>query len=124
MFIPIWAILLFTNLSADNTPKVGSATNGGIYIYRESVEIYWNDWVAYPLIDRHKLPYDDQIESLIKGEGKTAMFYGVLSINCINGKYYWEGIPSNNGDVLNDSSINDAVPSQVINNAISLFCKK
>ena len=124
MLIPIWSILLFTNLSADNTPKVGSAKNGGIFLYRESVEIYWNDWVSYPLMDRRNLPSDDQVELLIKGEGKTALFYGVLSINCNNGKYYWEGIPSNNGDALNESNINTIVPSQAIDNAIKLFCKK
>ena len=124
MLMPIWTILLFTNLNADNTPRVDSDSNGGIFLYRESVEMYWDDWVSYPLMDRRNLPSNDQVESLIKGEGKTALFYGVLSINCNNAKHYWEGIPSDGGDALNDSNINNVVPNQVINNAITLFCKR
>lgn len=124
ILMPIWTILLSTNLNADNTPKVGSATNGGIFLYREPVEMYWNDWFSYPLMDRRNLPSNDQVESLIKGEGKTAVFYGVLSINCNNGKYFWKGIPSDAGDALNKSNINNVVPDQVINNAITLFCKR
>lgn len=128
ILILIYFILLLTNLNAEkgtySAPKVGTIINGGIFLHREPVEMYWDDWISYPLMDRQRLPSSDQVELLIKGEGKTVVFYGVLSINCNNSKYFWEGIPSNAGDVLDDSNINSIVPHQVINSAITLFCKK
>ena len=116
------------NLSAGDdvrtTPKLGTTTNGGVYLYREHVEMYWNDWTAYPLMDRKNLPSKNQVEALIKADGKTSTFFGVLSINCNNGKHYWEGIPSDAGDALNETNIKDVVPKKVITNAITLFCKR
>ena len=107
-----------------STPKLGEPTNGGVYLYREPIEMYWNDWTAYPLMDRKSLPSTDQVEALIKAEGKTAGFFGVLSINCNSNKYFWDGTPSNFGDALNETTVKDVVPQQVITNAITLFCKK
>ena len=128
LFLLFSTTLCLTHLSAKDdvriTPRLGTASDGGLYLYRESIEMYWNDWVAYPLLDRKRLPSLDQVEALIKADGKTAGFYGVLSINCNNGKYYWEGTPSNFGDALNETDIKSVVPQQVVDNAISLFCKK
>ncbi len=128
LFLLFSTTLCFTQLNAEDdirtSPKLGTANDGGLYLYREPIEMYWNDWIAYPLLDSKRLPSHDQVEALIKAEGKTAGFYGVLSINCNNGKYYWEGTPSNFQDVLSEASIKSVVPQQVIDNAISLFCKK
>ena len=128
LYLLFSATLGFTQLNAEDDirilPRLGTASNGGLYLYREPIEMYWNDWVAYPLLDRKDLPSHDQVEALIKAEGKTAEFYGVLSINCNNGKYYWKGTPSNFQDALNQANIISTVPQQVVNNAITLFCNK
>ena len=120
--------LCFIKLNAEDdihiSPRLGTVSNGGQYLYREPIEMYWNDWVAYPLLDRKNLPSHDQVEALIKAEGKSAEFYGVLSINCNNGKHYWQGTPSNFGDALNNARLKSVVPQQVVNNAITLFCNK
>ena len=106
------------------TPKLGTPTNGGIFLHREPIEMYWDDWIAYPLMDKKLLPSTDQVYLLIKSEGKMTAFLGVLSINCNNGKYFWDGTPSNGAEALNESNIKEVVPQQVITNAITLFCKK
>jgi len=36
----------------------------------------------------------------------------------------WEDTPSNYQDIPSEASIKNVVPQQVIDNAISLFCKK
>jgi hypothetical protein len=128
LFLLLSSTLLFTQLNAEDDayipPRLGTVSDGGLYLYREPIEMYWNDWVAYPLLDRKTLPSHDQVEALIKADGKTTGFYGVLSINCNNGKYYWEGTPSNFQDPLDETKIKSVVPQQVVDNAISLFCKK
>ena len=101
--------------TSNSCPKVGSLTNGGVFLYRERVEMYWNDWIAYPLADMHSLPSFGQVDLTIRGEGKTTSFDGVLSINCENGKHFWKGeVPR---------YAVEEVPNEVYKNAVSLFCR-
>lgn len=105
---------LASDKAAYGQPKVGQSVNGGFFLYRERVEMYWNDWLAYPLTGR-KGPYTGQVNLTISGEGKTTSFNGVLSINCQNGRYFWKGhIPQ---------YAVDEVPNAVYKSAVSLFCR-
>ena len=119
ILIPIYFILLLTNLHAQrdtySAPKVGTAINGGVFLHREPVEMYWDDWVAYPMMDRKDLPSDGQAVLAITGEGKSVNFNGILSINCVNGQNYWEA--------ANADAPDEHIPVAVKNNAVSLFCK-
>ena len=96
--------------NTNSAPRIGSRIKGGIFLYREMIEMYWNDWLAYPMMDKSQLPSAGQVELSVKGEGKTADFSGILSINCQNGKYSWLNSPD------------DEIPNRVIRNARSLFC--
>jgi hypothetical protein len=53
-------------------------------LYREPVEMYWNDWFG-TLINNES----DQADVAIVAEGKTSDFTGVISMNCENGLYFW-----------------------------------
>lgn len=119
ILIPLYFILLLTNLNAQrdtySAPKVGTAINGGVFLHREPVEMYWDDWVAYPMMDRKDLPSDGQVILAINGEGKSVNFNGILSINCEDGQNYWEAANADTPD--------EHIPVAVKNNAVSLFCK-
>ncbi len=119
ILILIWSAIFLTNLNAErdtySIPKVGTTINGGIFLHRESVEMYWDDWVAYPMLDRKDLPSNGQVTLAINGEGKSVNFNGILSINCENGQNYWEA--------ANADAPEEHIPVAVNNNAVSLFCK-
>lgn len=104
------------------SPKVGSSVDGGIFLYREAVEGYWDDWIAFPLMPKSNIPTTGQARATITGEGKTANFIGNLSINCENGKHFWESAESDSEILTIDDQADEIVPSSVIGNAIKLFC--
>lgn len=104
-------------------PKVGSSLEGGKYLFREAVEGYWNDWIGFPVMIK-TASETGQSRVTIVGEGKTATFIGNLSINCENGKYYWESAGSASEFLTSESQTHALVPRSVISNAIKLFCKK
>lgn len=101
--------------------KVGQPYNGGVFLYEEPVEIYWNDWWAHPLKSRADVKEYGQAEPTITGEGKTVDFVGLLSINCENGKHTWRGT-QNFDRTLGEQETDEIVPPQVIKNAHKLFC--
>lgn len=103
-------------------PLIGAPFDGGVFIYREAVDMYWNDWVAYPLQDKKTLPSAGQVHLTIIGEGKTAVFIGNVSVNCKNGNYLWESASDSSEILADETDIKSAVPFQVINNTIQLFC--
>lgn len=105
-------------------PQPGEAVDGGVFLYREPVERYWNDWVAYPLMARERLPTAGQAELSVRGQGKTADFNGTLSINCENGKHYWKGAENLGNALTEDAALEEAVPAQAIASAARLFCRK
>ena len=111
----------FSTLAIAGTPSIGQKINGGVFVYRESVEMYWNDWTAYLLMDEKSLTMGEQAHLTLIGEGKTVAFVGNISINCENGKFFWKS--ASNGEMLsNEEEINSVVPNQVIKNATKLFC--
>jgi hypothetical protein len=103
------------------SPKVGSATRDGRkFIYREKVEAYWNDWSGLKVGGED----GDQPSVHIRGEGKTADFEGVLSLNCSSGSGYLWKTASNFSKNLNEAAITEIVPLDVLAGAKKLFCKE
>ncbi len=122
MMKSIFVVLLsFCFVSLGSAAKIGAASEGGIYLFKERVERYWNDWRAYPLASKMK---EGQPELAIRGEGKTTGFIGFLSINCENGKFYWLAAANYHKTIVKEKEIAEIVPAQVISNATKLFCRR
>lgn len=105
-------------------PKLGAPFDGGVFLYRESVEIYWNDWIAFPLMAKTDIPTSSQARATVTGEGKSATFIGNLSINCESGKHFWESAGNGSEFLSNEEQAEKIVPQSVVRNAVKLFCKK
>lgn len=103
-------------------PRTGASVEGGIFLYREAVEAYWNDWIGFPIMTK-SASETHQARATVVGEGKTATFIGNLSINCENGMHYWESAGSGSEFLSNERQAEEIVPHTVIKNAIKLFCK-
>lgn len=109
--------------SAAGLPRVGAAApNGepGLFLFREPVEGFRNDWRGVR-VNGHET---GQADVFISGEGKTAIFVGVLSINCENGKSFWltandQYYSSPQQELEKETAV---VPGKVINNAVKVFC--
>lgn len=97
-------------------PSLGSSYQGGFYICREPVEIYWNEWYA-------SLEGSEQNKLHVQSEGKTSAFSGTLTINCKKGKVSWADATDSEMPLATDQDIAEVVPSQVILNATKYFCK-
>ena len=118
-------VLTFTvNSISANTPKLGDMVDGGVFLYREDVEIFWNDWIAYPLTERSNLPTPSQLNMTIIGEGKTVDFIGNVSINCNNGRYFWRSAVNWKTYVTEEEVLAETVPEEVILRSISLLCRR
>ena len=126
-------LVLFAALTSGNTfaqvnppnkppppPTVGTrAGEGGVFLYRDPVENYWwNDWRSVVVTD--PVP-THQAEITIVGDGRTVPhFVVVLSINCENGKNFWQSAAVDYNGALQ----RNPVPPQVIQNAVRLFCHR
>ena len=105
-------------------PKVGASIEGGIFLYGEAVEIYWNYWIGFPVMTKSAAE-THQARVTVVGEGKTAMFIGNLSINCENGKHFWQSAGRDSSTFLsNEKQADEIVPRPVVKNAIRLLCKR
>lgn len=105
-------------------PKLGASLEGGLFLYQQPVERFKNDWIAFPLMPRDKIPTTGQADLQVKGEGKTVDFSGTLSINCGTGKYFWKNASDFGKALTQPSEISEVVPLQTLKNAYRLFCKK
>ena len=105
-------------------PEVGTPVGGGVFLYRESVERYWNDWLAFPLMTSDALPTSGQARLTITGEGKTAAFIGNLSLNCATRKHFWESAGQGDQFLTQEAQAEALVPDRVVQNAIQLFCQQ
>lgn len=85
------------------------------FLYEEKVEIYWNEWSGLAINDSAET---SQAEILIRASGKTADFYGILSINCNNAKSFWISAV-NYGKPVEASQV---VPQEVMMKASVSFC--
>ncbi len=103
--------------------KVGAKAEGGTYLLREPVEMYWNDWFGFPIMTASAAA-TRQARVIVVGEGKTAGFMGQLSINCGNGKFFWEGATQFGDALPTEKAIQDLVPTQVVGNARRFFCAR
>lgn len=124
VFIIACVFTIFATIAKAHDSKVGSPVDGGIFIYHEPVEMYFNDWIAYPLMDKRNLPSTFEIRLTIVGEGKTISFIGNVDINCGSGKAYWLSGNSFYEILISQAYIESVVPAQVIKNSIQLFCKQ
>jgi hypothetical protein len=100
----------------DGAPAFGSDYEDGIYLCREPVESYWNDWYAV-------LPSSGQTELQIKSEGKTSGFSGNLTIDCESGQTSWSDASNFDEPLGSENEISDLVPSQVMVYAKRQACK-
>jgi len=106
------------------TPKVGSSSNGGTFVYRENIEGgYFVDWVAYLLMGKKELSTTDTVHLTLTGEGKNT-FIGNVIIYCKVGEAEWETGRHDGLIEPDETKINTLVPKEVINNSIRQFCKK
>lgn len=91
--------------------------NGEVFLYREPVEIYRNDWTGIRVSK-------DRVR--ISGQGKTVDFKGFLSLNCRGASGYSWITASNKlgqGNITTDAQISKIVPAQVTLAASEEFCQ-
>ena len=122
--LAVLALSILPMSSQAAQPKLGAPVDGGVFLYREPVEMYWNDWIAFPLMAKTSIPTSGQARATVIGEGKTATFIGNLSINCENGKHYWESAASGSEFLAGEEQAEEIVPKSVARNAVKLLCKK
>jgi hypothetical protein len=89
--------------------------DGSVFLYREKVEIYWNDWTGV------RLPNS---KVYISGSGKTVTFNGVLQLNCQSASgYSWLTASSSYGALgISERELNMIVPIQAVSAAFTVFC--
>jgi hypothetical protein len=97
----------------EGIPTFGSSYNGGIYLCREPVDAYWNDWYALQT-------FKDTLH--VQSEGKTSAFSGHLTIVCSTGAYFWSNA-SDMDQPLAPEDIASVVPTQVVAKAKQYLCK-
>ena len=115
--VGLMLLLSATAAIGGSSPKTGTpVAEGGLFLYREPIEIYWNDWRGV-LVTR---PFTNQAEVAIIGEGKTVDFASILSINCVNGKNFWRTEALD----FEDKIQKPVIPKPVIQNAVKLFCRR
>jgi hypothetical protein len=124
MFIKALALVLLVMPLTGHTsePKPGSKVNGGVFLYRQSMEIYWTDWIAFPIMTE-TVPVSGQLELTLVADGKKS-FIGIISINCENGKYFWQIAKDGLSVLTNDRQIAEIVPRPAISNAIKFLCRR
>lgn len=89
---------------------------GSVFLYDQPVEgVYGNNWWGKSVSSGAS----GQIDVYITGEGKTADFVGVVSLNCDNVSGHNWKTASNFGTPVN---VNDIVPLGVVVNARKFFC--
>ncbi len=99
-------------------PKLGDIqADGSVHLYREPVEIYWNDWRG------QRLPGN---KVHISSEGKTVQFDGILELNCDSRTgHSWHAASngySYNGRSMTEAQIKETVPNRVMIAAYAVFC--
>jgi hypothetical protein len=84
---------------------------GRIQLLYEPVEgVYGNFWSGMRVSGNGK----NQTDIHVRGEGKTAMFEGILSLNCESKSgHLW---------LTSERDANETVPTEVIANARRFFC--
>ena len=102
-------------------PEVGMMTpDGHIFLYREPVEEFWNDWTGM----RVNNPKSKQADVYIKSEGKTAGFNGILSLHCPQGwGHVWiAGAFGIGQHPRTEEFYDETIPKVVVAQARRFFC--
>lgn len=116
LFYSLFMVCMLFSAAHAATPQQGDKLKDGmVFLYREKVEIYWNDWTAKQLSGS---------KIYIAGEGKTAGFEGIVSLNCDSASGYSWITASNDRRRLgiSEAEIKEAVPIQALSSAFTLFC--
>ncbi len=93
-----------------------SAYQDGVFLYEDPIEgVYSNFWTGY-LMRMEPSPH-----LTIRGEGKTVEFSGVITLNCENGRYYWDN-GSDFGTPIPEDEIDNYVPQPVHRALHRIFC--
>jgi hypothetical protein len=103
-------------------PKAGDKMNNGIFLYRNHIEMYWDDWIAYPLSDKGAIKQTSQANLTIVGEGKTVDFVGNVNINCDNSKFSWKSGNNFSTILPSEEEVASVVPDEVMKEATQFFC--
>jgi hypothetical protein len=102
-----------------------ASAEAGVELYKEQTDSYYfNSWIGYKLAPVDSGNDTGQVEAAILGEGKDISFRGIVSINCENGKHFWEGGFNANEFLKSDSDVDAVVPLKVVRGAKKKFCHK
>lgn len=97
-----------------DAPAFGSSFNGGVFLCREPIEIYWNNWYALNITQ-------NSLE--IHGEGKTTAFSGHLAIDCNTGTNTWNNATNMEEKLTSKKDIAEIVPIEALKKASQHICK-
>ena len=124
--VALAAVLLASSALGGETlsmtdPQVGMITSDGhVFLYREPVEGFWNDWAGM----RVNNPESKQANVYIEGSGKTANFHGVVSISCPRGygHFWYTGAFGGGLQPATKAELKELVPKDVVVQARRFFC--
>ena len=80
--------------------------------------VYWDKWTGLPVVDKVR----GKVDVHIKGEGKTAVFEGIVTIFCTNGGGFDWKTATFWGDPATEGDLKAKVPKKVIERAREKFC--
>ena len=117
LLLLVFVVCLTNGTNAQEYKKGQKFDDGMIFLYNEPVEIYGNLWTGKPL-------HENKV--YISGQGKTAIFDGILQLNCESSSGYSWITASTGYDSINtkESELNRIVPIQAISGAFEEFCNK
>ncbi len=99
-----------------------SSRGDGVFLYEEELEPpYWNEWWAYPVMNKEK--NFGNAEVTIRAEGKSVDIYGILDMNCESWEHEWKSLSDFGESITASERINELIPKQVYKNVHRLFCE-
>ena len=112
----LFLLLIFFSGGAFAQSNNGVDIDDMVYLYKEPIEMYWNDWKGKRL---------QRNDIYISGQGKTSDFHGIVHLNCDSGSgYSWVTASNFNNNCLTEADFNDIVPIQALSVAFQKFCPK
>lgn len=102
-------------LPADVSKSGDRRIDESVYLYREPVELYWNDWAGKNLSEG---------KAYITGTGKTVSFEGIIKLNCArtSGHTWLTATNGRSSKAMTEAELEKTVPVEVIAAAFGAFC--